>query len=225
MIPNRASEGSNADLGNFHNDKDAFRYWIQAVEIYSALRMTNPNDKLPAMAGIASTIARATGGQYLAGLWQQHLIDFLLWRRVRHSSEMFDTFISPTWSWASQPGTIRYCPILLQDRQYLTKYRAEMVEARCDLAGSNPFGAIRSGYISLRGRCTPATVSVSAGTVVEVRPKLTLEATGEEFDLDASAVTSNESLDFLPVNKISIKVPDGSAIIALQRAVGNSYTY
>lgn len=225
MIPSRAVERSNGGLGNFSTDDHAFRYWIEASVIYSTLRMTNPNDKLPAMAGIASIIARATGDTYLAGLWPKHLIKFLLWRRLTYSGEVFERFIAPTWSWASLPGTIRYFPVLLEDRDYLATYSADVLEAKCELTGTNPFGAVRYGHVLLRGRCTPAVVSVSAGAVDVVQPKLTLDATGEDFDLVVSTVVSNEALDFLPVKEAKISSPDGSSVVALQRASGDSYTF
>jgi len=58
--------------------------WLSIVHDFSKRRLTYPNDKLPALSGLASIIASRTGDTYLCGLWKQHIYQDLCWR-VNHS--------------------------------------------------------------------------------------------------------------------------------------------
>jgi hypothetical protein len=45
--------------------------WARVVELYTRCDLTKPDDKLPALSGIAMTYAAATGMTYIAGLWKE----------------------------------------------------------------------------------------------------------------------------------------------------------
>jgi hypothetical protein len=47
--------------------------------------MTFPEDRLPALARIASQLQNTFGNQYLAGLWREYLIRQLGWYHVRYA--------------------------------------------------------------------------------------------------------------------------------------------
>ncbi|EPE30311.1 hypothetical protein GLAREA_13034 [Glarea lozoyensis ATCC 20868] len=51
--------------------------WASLVEKYSARNLSNREDRLPALAGIAAKFAAAWPGDYKAGLWQRHLVRHL----------------------------------------------------------------------------------------------------------------------------------------------------
>lgn len=81
------------------------RLWNILVQEYSECALTNANDKLGALSGLAKIFQRAPGDQYLAGLWKSHLITSLNWycgslcERPLH-------YRAPSWSWASLDGRV-----------------------------------------------------------------------------------------------------------------------
>jgi hypothetical protein len=57
-----------------HAELYPYHYWnTYIVEPYMERSITNESDCLPAISEIASKIQRATGDQYLAGLWKMGL--------------------------------------------------------------------------------------------------------------------------------------------------------
>jgi len=49
--------------------KDAIERWHAITEIYLRCNITVPEDKLPALSGIAKPFQEATRDVYLAGIW------------------------------------------------------------------------------------------------------------------------------------------------------------
>lgn len=90
--------------------------WYRIVEDYTLRGLTQIRDKLPAIGGIADTVAQLTKDTYLAGLWRKSLWHDLLWYRFHnHNRRAEDLFvrtrrspIAPSWSWASVEGAVRY---------------------------------------------------------------------------------------------------------------------
>ncbi|KAK3342126.1 heterokaryon incompatibility protein-domain-containing protein [Lasiosphaeria hispida] len=85
--------------------------WFGVVEDYSARRLTNPNDALAALGGIAGEVERETGQKYLSGLWGgDYLLECLLWRaRISDKTARWPQGpggqglreLAPSGSWAS----------------------------------------------------------------------------------------------------------------------------
>jgi hypothetical protein len=76
-------------------------------------KLSNPRDKLVAIAGIAQKVAQVTGEKYLAGLWDnRELAIQLLWhvltrRQADNSpSQRPSVYRAPSWSWACLEATI-----------------------------------------------------------------------------------------------------------------------
>jgi len=74
-------------------------------------------DKLPTLAGIATTIGRISGMTYMRGIWKEKLLQGLQWEVDRkHSASAEEirryggrpTWLAPTWSWASVPEPISW---------------------------------------------------------------------------------------------------------------------
>lgn len=90
-------------------NEDILAWWRQMVELYSRRTLTNEQDKLPALSGLAQLYHAATGHTYLAGLWKEILYEDLCWyHRARNTTEPIPSirrrprqFRSPSWSWAS----------------------------------------------------------------------------------------------------------------------------
>jgi len=75
--------------------------WEKLVEEYTSRGLTQPGDRLAAIAGLAERRHQETKDQYLMGPWKSNLKTELLWR-VRdptESSKIPQLSAVPTWSW------------------------------------------------------------------------------------------------------------------------------
>jgi hypothetical protein len=59
--------------------RQLFQSWYQTVNDYSRRQLSFSDDKLLAIAGIAAQVSRVTGARYVAGLWQNNLLQDLMW--------------------------------------------------------------------------------------------------------------------------------------------------
>lgn len=93
--------------------------WARIVEMYSRTNLTHKKDKLIALSGIAHRMATIIGEsrevQYVAGLWNEHLVSQLLWHvepvcrgdhesgaiTIEYPSKRPTEFRAPSFSWAS----------------------------------------------------------------------------------------------------------------------------
>lgn len=89
---------------------EAEQWWVRTVQHYTARTLTNHEDKLPALSGLAQIYHKATDDIYLAGLWKASLPHSLCW--YHSSGEDYETaaigigrrpqkYRAPSWSWAS----------------------------------------------------------------------------------------------------------------------------
>ncbi|KAI0905267.1 heterokaryon incompatibility protein-domain-containing protein [Ustulina deusta] len=84
---------------------DLHPYWKDTVEGYTKRSLTNPEDRFPALSGLAAKY-QFGGNKYLAGLWQQTIAEDLVWRvevPVPHNRLGEQGQSIPSWSWASLP--------------------------------------------------------------------------------------------------------------------------
>lgn len=110
------------------NKKSIPHAWYQSIMMYSRRYLTYASDKLPALSGLASHFYRpqaATGGNYLAGLWENDFPRCMLWCNGESpslASSNQDYAISstiqvlcratqyraPSFSWAAYDGPIQF---------------------------------------------------------------------------------------------------------------------
>lgn len=128
--------------------------WLLILESYTAAKLTNENDILPALSGIASKLQDLGFGRYLAGLWEEDLLQWLLWYsetpRKRPSS-----YIAPTWSWASRIGPIGMWYLgdsLRRKDDSGAKPLVDILEVESETRDNNPFGETLGGFLRLSGR-------------------------------------------------------------------------
>jgi hypothetical protein len=57
------------------------RLWASIVSLYSARRISDANDRMTALAGVAQVLRPHAGGLYIWGLWATNFVAGLLWRR------------------------------------------------------------------------------------------------------------------------------------------------
>ena len=133
--------------------------WRNIVKTYSKRNITHSEDRLPALAGIASELQIVWNDKYVAGLWQKCLLGHLLWTaEAKYGSNLDENqpliyncndvaigYQSPGWSWATY-----HCPVEM--------FRIEMEVAEVLDFGVNlvsdqaPFSAVSCGWLSLKGK-------------------------------------------------------------------------
>lgn len=136
--------------------------WERVIREYSRRDVTHEEDRLVALAGIASRFAETQGNKdvYLAGLWRSRIREELLWTPSQLSSEpsLPSVYVAPSWSWASvkTPEGIKWA--LDQEGEHDDRFGqghtyVEIIECETTVKTSElPFGEVTSGRIRLRGQ-------------------------------------------------------------------------
>lgn len=99
-----------------HSNKDILGFWYHALEVYSRQHLTQPTDRVLAVAGLAKEVGPILANPgllpsmghaganevYVAGLWLRDIHHGLLWEQ-HHSAttSTSDVKEAPSWSWAS----------------------------------------------------------------------------------------------------------------------------
>ncbi|KAK0751795.1 hypothetical protein B0T18DRAFT_387874 [Schizothecium vesticola] len=87
-----------------------YKKWEMLVEDYTSRQLTQPADRLAAIAGLAEKQCGRTGDHYLMGLWRSNLINDLLWcvRDPAKSSRTAELSLAPSWSWVAVNSAIYF---------------------------------------------------------------------------------------------------------------------
>jgi hypothetical protein len=87
----------------FRTSRDPLLLWDDMITMYSVRDFKFHTDRLPAVDGLADIISRATGEEYVLGLWISRLPAQLLWvvKGIAEPLEYGETKPPPTWTWAS----------------------------------------------------------------------------------------------------------------------------
>jgi hypothetical protein len=173
--------------------EDVHRIWLDIVEEYSMLAITKESDRLPALSGLAKFLSQKFQTLYLAGLWESNLIIGLLWHRcsLTYSSCFRDKFSNvPSWSWASivrihqsahkanQLNHITYDEVrggIIQDP------RLKILNAACKVTGTNQFGEISGGTVSIEGALI---IAKYASPLHKARPQVLYKTEASELHID-----------------------------------------
>lgn len=141
----------------------AARSWRAMVMQYADLALTVKSDRLPAFAGVARQVAQVRNCRYLAGLWEDSIVDDLLWQGGGSSNRRPPSWRAPTWSWASIEGSIYYgdAPLFWSERDADEKRDENSFTpcchvSACDilLASADEFGEVERALLTLAGPCT-----------------------------------------------------------------------
>lgn len=81
--------------------------WLSIVYAYTAREMTYPEDKLPALSGMANILMNITSQNYYAGIWEFYVMESLHWL-FKSPGALPTMHIAPTWSLASSTAPIQY---------------------------------------------------------------------------------------------------------------------
>lgn len=160
------------------NKRHATEYWEAVIFHYTVRILTNQDDKLPALSGVAQLFKKNTGLlTYFAGLWRHTLHHDLCWYTVKNttisplqigSGVRPNQYRAPSWSWASIDtlGSAHCCfwglgTSFLHPVCPCSEMRKLCVihSASCKSQGSDRTGCVKYGYIDVSGILIPATVA------------------------------------------------------------------
>jgi hypothetical protein len=130
--------------------------WDRILLEYSCGRLTDQDDRLPALSAIASEFHRLWGGRYFAGLWDHQLVHDLQWRRFDPSGPLerpprsrAQVYRAPSWSW----GSISDTAILHLDTRFAKESsRVRVLKCEVDQVSDQArFSLVRGGCLTIRG--------------------------------------------------------------------------
>jgi hypothetical protein len=167
-IPNIKKQVGNLDFDATRPREEWLDSWYRIVEQYSLCDITALKDRLPALAGLASTMHDKLQDEYVAGLWRADYARGLGWRCENPESHKDATsnnksnnnkkeFIAPSWSWAS----------ILAEVIFPYKGTAHVDLQIIDInvtpvSSTSPFADLISASLTIRGRTLRATVQCSS---------------------------------------------------------------
>jgi hypothetical protein len=148
--------------------------WLAVVQNFSARKLKESKDKLPALSGLAKAINDWTGEEYLAGLWRDHIFEDLNWKVMEREEftimrlgcfgydygaqhripERPPEYRAPSWSWASLDAVVEFVPL---DYKRIV---AKLIGAEIKRSKIDQFGQVGEGcWIRLEAR--PSSKSIS----------------------------------------------------------------
>ncbi|KAJ4986488.1 heterokaryon incompatibility protein [Stagonosporopsis vannaccii] len=130
------------------SDSDLLNLWHITVQGYASRALSVAADCFPALGGLARVMNERLRSEYVAGMWTVDLARSLLWRGHGGSH---DTYIAPSWSWAAVKGAVAFPPYSIEQVSYKVKGLAAITHYQVDLCTADPYGAIKSGSLHLRG--------------------------------------------------------------------------
>lgn len=206
------TKGSHArNLAAARDERDVQPDWRSTVENYTRTLLTYDKDVFPAISGVVKNMQRHRRDRYLAGIWEDSVLDDLAWKVTDCSAPRPKVWLAPTWSWASVSSPVSY----LNYRTMLSNQNIEsarpqsqrtvLIEASVMPAGNDPTAELCQGQLVLFGPVIAATLEWPTQA----------EARGRFYYADHDAA----SLCFAPDYDLSAPgpghVPVGSAIYLL----------
>ncbi|TPX10124.1 uncharacterized protein E0L32_001321 [Thyridium curvatum] len=124
--------------------------WTSLVKDYTKTDLSQPSDRLPALSGIASRIAKTCGWTYIAGIWLEDSSLQLMWTGFGDIRPRTTPRNLPSWSWATANQAVHFLPRAA--KPLITIVSHAVVD------GANPYGAPLSATLVLKGPCLHATL-------------------------------------------------------------------
>lgn len=138
-------QAPSAHPAEYHN-------WKEIIQQYSQLEITYDSDRLVALLGLADDAKKYHKGRYLAGMWEDTLIEDMLWYVSNDPTGQRPRLHSPpTWSWASTSAPISF--------RGVTDHMCEIVDVDYNPSpGSHKGKQASQGKMVIRGHLVEATV-------------------------------------------------------------------
>lgn len=146
----------------YSRDQTTVKNWDSIILAYSTCNLTYDRDKLVAISGLAQLVHSDSKVRYVAGMWMDRFIVQLCWRvESSMSSDRYEEYIAPSWSWASIPPTRGGVSMPCYNENFEGENIA-VEDLKMEYVTKSPFGAISAA--TLRVSCEflwRATVSPS----------------------------------------------------------------
>jgi hypothetical protein len=135
--------------------------WQGVISEYTALSLTKESDILPAISGLARQFAQKRSSRYLAGLWEDSLVEDLCWHaEAPRILPKRATWQAPSWTWASTDSHVVF-------QQPSGEPTCTVLEAQCDTIGNDAFGQVTGGHLKVRGRIIEAYLEYDPAEIPE----------------------------------------------------------
>lgn len=122
------------------------------MQAYSKTYLSNPDDKFPAISGVAKVFQSQWKDRYIAGLWESNLHLYLLWivQLSATNTKILTCNRAPTWSWASLDVGVAF-PLTDGGKG---KYNplCDIIEAAVKPSTIDETGPLTGGFLRVRGR-------------------------------------------------------------------------
>jgi len=184
------------------------RDWRNLVCYYTTLHLTFQTDTLTALQGIAKAMQLVRNCSYYAGLWEDTLVEDLLWYYTELDTSKAPFYQPPSWSWASRKsdGFVAW----YRHRGKRTRH-AHIAAVSVIPKGLDPTGEVHAGSIIISGRRVTAHVGFK-----DKKPSLVvLSSIVQDDGTSRSYTPSNWSFD------IDITLGRAMEIELLELAVDN----
>lgn len=174
-----------------------YKLWCVLLHTYTRCGITQAQDKLIALAGIATRVHETLQDQYLAGIWRSWLMYDLCWHVDFTSqgkpAQRLDFYRAPSWSWASMEGPVNLGgSVLIHPSASLA---CEVLGVGSEpISKANPFGAVRTAKMTTRGRLAQFTV----------RDDPLLKSSPVEWHRMSSAGAARFSVNEIPIPRMGI---------------------
>ena len=132
------------------------KWWQELVNDYSALKLTFPSDRLPALSGIAKEFQKHHSDQYIAGMWESSIFQDMLWRvEGSNRNKKLAEWRAPSWSWVSVGGTISY-----ETNGFFGEGErlCEMLNIERTTVDGDPTSSLKSASMIISGCLTSCTI-------------------------------------------------------------------
>jgi hypothetical protein len=163
FAPSFSASSSLSNANEPESAVHASHHWYRHVVgwNYSKRAATKATDRLIAVAGLARHAANTIKSRYVAGLWENHVLEGLLWEQnTDHNVKLSKTHCAPSWSWASWQGGTRWKSLGEGHENFVPG--CEFVRAHTDLRSNDPYGGVKSGTLVLRSKVTEVVLEEGA---------------------------------------------------------------
>jgi hypothetical protein len=187
-------------IQSWHADRDMVKIWISLVQKFSKRALSEPNDKLRALSGIATEFHNMSRDDFYAGIWKSKMTEQLLWHQVGDDPPrgLPPSYRAPSWSWAAVEGNISFsvsASISISNNSGASKPTPVTIDS-CSTTVANPierFGEVVAGELVLSASARRMSLDE-----VQQRFEIYVEGTPNYFSdyivLDGGATSSLFSL-------------------------------
>ena len=178
--------------------------WRHMVKDFSSLTLTYESDLFPALSGLVKQMQQYRQDRYLAGLWEDSLIEDLLWcipivsRGYSHRPLKWR---APSWSWASVRNVVTYN----EDAKAAAVY-CKILETDCTPGGPDTTGELLSAYLKMSACVMPAILRYKSDNNGQYTGRFEVEfSSGRPFrrlSLEADYCLSDEGDGYIADGRI-----------------------